>query len=83
MKARPRDGAVSVRAWKRLRRERLAHILRTVPKTFSVDLMTLAVCCRFAESLLKNARVKRYLLKYQPEKLHNLDALLAECLADR
>ena len=78
MKAQPRDGAVSQRSWKRMRREKLAHILRTVPKTFSIDLLTLTVCCRYAESLLRNPRVKRYLAKHHPGELRDLEALLAE-----
>jgi hypothetical protein len=79
MKARPRDGVESERKWKRMRRENLAHILRTVPKTFSVDLLSLTVCCRYAESLLKNPRVKRYLLKHHPEELSDLETLLTDC----
>jgi hypothetical protein len=78
MKPQPRDGAASRAAWKRLRREKLAHILRTVPKAFSTDLLTLAVCDRYAESLLANPRVRRYLSKYHPKDLMTLEKILAE-----
>lgn len=78
MKAQPRDGAVSQRAWKRTRHAKVAHILRTVPKAFSADLLTLTICRGYAESLLKNLRVERYLTRYHLPELRDLEILLED-----
>jgi hypothetical protein len=66
------------RKWERTRKAKLARIMRGVPQTLNVDLLTLTVCFRYAESLLKNPRVKKYLLKHHPEELSDLETLLAE-----
>jgi len=63
---------------RRNRKAKLARIMRSVPQTLAVDLLTLTVCCRYAESLLKNPRVKKYLMKHYPEELSDLEMLLAE-----
>jgi hypothetical protein len=59
------------------RKARLARILKSVPATLCIDLLKLTVCCRYAESLLKNPRVKRYLIKHHPKELSDLETLLA------
>ncbi len=78
MKPFERDGGERMRNWWRTRKAKLARILRGVPQTHAVDLLTLTVCCRYAESLLKNARVKKFLMKHHPEELRDLEMLLAE-----
>ncbi len=78
MKSFERDGGERQRKWWRTRKAKLARILRGVPQTLAVDLLTLTVCCRYAESLLKNPRVKKYLMKHYPEELSDLETLLAE-----
>jgi len=60
------------------RKAKLARIMRSVPQTLAVDLLTLTVCCRYAESLLKNPHVKKYLMQHYPEELSDLEMLLAE-----
>ena len=75
MKSFEQDGGESQR---RNRKAELARILRGVPQTLAVDLLTLTVCCRYAESLLKNPRVKKYLMKHHPEELSDLEMLLVE-----
>lgn len=67
-----------MRNWWRTRRAKQARILREVPQTLAADLLTLTVCRRYAESLLKNPRVKGYLMKQHPEELRDLEMLLAE-----
>lgn len=66
------------RKFRRTRRANLARVMREVPHTHAVDLLTLTACFRYAESLLKNQRVKKYLLKHHPDDLSNLETLLAE-----
>lgn len=78
MKPVERDGAERMRNWWRNRKAKLASIMRGVPQTHAVDLLTLTVCCRYAESLLKNPRVKKYLMQHYPEELSDLEMLLAE-----
>lgn len=62
----------------RTRKARLERILESVPVTLCVDLLNLTVCCRYAESLLRNQRVKRYLAKHHPKELGDLETLLAK-----
>ncbi len=78
MKSLERYGVVSRRKWERTRKAKLARIMRAVPPTLPVDLLTLTVCWRYAESLLKNPQVKKYLMKHHPEELSDLETLLAE-----
>lgn len=42
------------------------------------DEITLTICCRYAESLLKNLRVNKYLSRQHPDELRGLQELLAE-----
>jgi hypothetical protein len=60
------------------RKARLAKILESVPVTLCVDLLNLTICCRYAESLLKNPRVKKYLMKHHLAELSDLEMVLAE-----
>ena len=64
--------------WVRTRKAKLARIMRRVPQTLAVALLTLTVCWRYTESLLKNPQVKKYLMKHHPEDLSDLERLLAE-----
>jgi hypothetical protein len=72
-----RDAEIWRKAW-RTRNANLARIIRGVPQTLTFDLLTLAVCCRYVESLLKNPRVKKYVMKHYPEEVRDLETLLAE-----
>jgi hypothetical protein len=72
------DGHESRRKWVLNRRNNLVHLLADVPVSLPTDMLDLTVCCRYAESLLKNPRVKKYLIKHHPEKLHDLEALLGK-----
>jgi hypothetical protein len=43
-----------------------------------IDQLNLTICCRYAGSLLKNARITRYLAKYHPAELRALQYLVGE-----
>jgi hypothetical protein len=36
------------------------------------------VCCRYADSLMKSARINRYLAKYHPKALRELQSIVDE-----
>jgi hypothetical protein len=78
VKSFERDNSQRRRKWLRTRKTKLARIMRRVPQTLAVDLLTLTACWRYAESLLKNPHVKKYLMKYHPVELSGLETLLAE-----
>jgi hypothetical protein len=78
MKSFAQDGGACHRQWHRTRREHLLQISGELPKNLCLDEITLTICCRYAESLLKNLRVKKYLTKEHPSVLQNLEQLLAD-----
>jgi hypothetical protein len=45
-------------------------------KTLCIDELNLTICCRYAETLLKNSRIRRYLLNNHSEELQRLETLL-------
>ena len=78
MKSLDQDQGESNRKW---HRTRLAHLLRLSgepPQNLCIDELNLTVCCRYAESLMRNTRIKRYLAKYHPEELRQLNTLVEE-----
>ncbi len=68
----------SIRKRKRLRKQKIASILRNVPETLAVDLLTLTVCSSYVASLANNLRIRRYLAKYHFQELNEIDRLLAQ-----
>jgi hypothetical protein len=68
----------STRKGKQTRRAKMQTYLNQVPKTLSLDLLNVTVCCRYTESLLTNPRIKRYLAKYHPEQLTEIQNLITE-----
>lgn len=72
------DGGNWLRRWHRTRLANLVRLSGEPPKNLCLDQLNLTVCCRYAETLLKNARIKRYLLKRHPKQLRKLEMLLAE-----
>lgn len=78
MKSFDQDGGECYRKW---HQTRLAHLLRLSgepPQHLCVDELNLTVCCRYAQSLMRNARVNRYLGKYHPQELRQLKNLVEE-----
>jgi hypothetical protein len=61
MRAIDEDGGESQRQWHRGRRENLLALTGELPKDLCRDEIMLTICCRYAESLLKNPRVNKYL----------------------
>jgi hypothetical protein len=71
------DGGKWHAKWHRTRLVNLLRLSGEPPKNLCLDQLNLTVCCRYAESLLKNTRIKRYLLKHHPEELRKLEMVLA------
>lgn len=67
--------------WKQWYRTREAHLLLLSgepPRNLCADQLNLTVCCRYAESLIKNSRINRYLAKYHPKAFRELQMLVDE-----
>jgi hypothetical protein len=78
MKSANEDGGECWGRWYRTRRANLLRLSGAPPKNLCIDQLNLTVCCRYAESLLQNARVNRYLAKHHPTELSALQGLLGE-----
>ena len=78
MKSRKEDGGACWRGWHRTRRANLLRLSGELPKNLCTDQLNLTICCRYAESLVGNARVLRYLVKHHPSELSALQSLLSE-----
>lgn len=57
--------------------------LKSAEDSYGTDILNLTVSCRYVEGLLKNAQVKKYMAKHQPEVLREIEQLLTEVEADR
>jgi hypothetical protein len=67
--------------WARWYSTRTANLLRLSgppPSRLCFDELTLTLECRYAQALLLNPRVHRYLSKNHPEDLSKLQKLLAD-----
>jgi len=78
MKSRKQDGGACWRRWYRTRRANLRLLSGKPPQNLCIDQLNLTVCCRYAESLLNNARISRYLARHHPAAQQDLQALVAE-----
>jgi hypothetical protein len=78
MKSASADGGECWRKWYRTRKANLLRLSGDPPTSLCVDQLNLTVCCRYAESLLKNSRIKRYLAKYHSGELRTLQNLSNE-----
>lgn len=76
MISRKQDGGACWERWYSTRNARLLALSGEVPKELCVDQLNLTVCCRYADSLLKNARINRYLTKYHAKAFRELEVLL-------
>lgn len=73
-----KDGAGAAWAsWYRTRRAHLLCLSGEPPKHLCADELTLTICCRHAQWLLRNQRVLRFLNKNHPAELRRLQSLLA------
>jgi hypothetical protein len=64
MKSFAEDGGACQKEWHRTRRRHLLELTGDLPKNLCVDEITLTICCRYVELLLRNQRIKKYLLKH-------------------
>ena len=78
MRPRKQDGGACWRRWYRTRRANLLRLSGKLPKNLCTDQLNLTICCRYAESLLGNSRVNRYLAKHHPGELGKLQELVSE-----
>ena len=78
MKSAAEDGGECWGKWYRTRRANLFRLSGEPPKNLCIDQLNLTICCRYAESLVGNARVHRYLAKHHPGELRKLHELLSE-----
>jgi hypothetical protein len=65
-----------LRNWYKTRFATLLRLSGEPSKTLCIDEVNLTICCRYAETLLKNSRIRRYLLNNHSEELQRLERLL-------
>ena len=63
---------------KRTRELKVENYLKQVSETLCLDLINVTICSRYSQSLLANQRIKRYLAKYHPQLLIEMEELVAE-----
>ena len=78
MKPRNHGGEESWKRWYATRNRNLLEISGELPKTLCKDELDLTATCRYAQSLLANDRVLRYLIKYHPVALGKLSHVLKQ-----
>ena len=71
------DGGDSRR--KRRQKQKASLLHAGPPKTLALDQLILTICCRYANSLLANAKVKEYLGKHHSLQLADLETLIEQC----
>jgi hypothetical protein len=78
MKSFSQDGGECWRKWYRTRNANLLRLSGESPKSLCNDQLNLTICRRYTESLLKNSRINKYLVKHHASKLRELQNLLIE-----
>jgi hypothetical protein len=78
MKSFDQDGGECYRKWHQTRLAHLLHLSGKPPRNLCIDELNLTVCYRYAEMLMRNTRINRYLAKYHPEELRQLKSLVEE-----
>jgi hypothetical protein len=78
MKPVSQDGGECWQKWHRTRKANLLRVSGPPPTNLCADQLNLTVCCRYAEWLIKNRRIFRYLTKNHSAELRKLQNLLAE-----
>jgi hypothetical protein len=78
MKAIDEDGGDCWRKWYKTRAEHLLCLSGPPPTNLCTDELTLTICCRYAECLLKNPRIVKYLNRNHSPELEQLRALVAQ-----
>ena len=70
------DGGEWLRKWHTTRLQNLLRVSGTPPENLCVDELNLTVCCRYAQNLLNNREIRRYLRKHHYRQLCQLEALI-------
>jgi hypothetical protein len=78
MRSIDQDGGETNRKWHRTRLANLLRLSGEPPLNLCIDELSLTVCCRYAESLMRNTRITKYLSKYHPEELEQLQNLVEQ-----
>jgi hypothetical protein len=78
MKPVSQDGGECWRKWYTTRRANLLNLSGPPPMSLCADQMKLTISCRYAELLLKNPGILRYLRKNHSSELRTLQNLLEE-----
>lgn len=73
------DGGDSRCQWRQKQKTSLLRLSSEPPKTLALDQLTLTICCRYANSLLANAKIKGYLAKHHPLQFAGIEKLIEEC----
>ena len=73
-----KDGGQCWDHWYQTRKANLLKITGALPLDLCAQELTLTSCCRYAESLLANPRIRRYLDKHHAPELRLLLVLLAQ-----
>ena len=76
MKSVKQDGGELWRKWHRTRQEHLTRISGQFPRDLCAYELELTVFCRYAELLLRNQRINRFLSRNHTPELHSLEDLL-------
>lgn len=76
MKSVKQDGGESRRKWYQTRQQHLTGISGQFPRDLCANELELTVFCRYAESLLLNQRVNRFLIRNHASELRSLENLL-------
>ena len=76
MKSEQQDDGKLRRKWHQTRQEHLARISGRFPQDLCAREIELTVVCRYAELLLRNQRVNRFLSRNHTPELHSLEGLL-------
>lgn len=78
MKSTDSDGGACWSKWYRTRRANLLRLSGEPPAHLCTDQLNFTVCARYADFLLKNVRISRYLSRHHPNELRKLRVLLSE-----
>ena len=72
MKSVKQDGGELWRKWHRTRQEHLKHISGHFPRDLCAQELEMTVFCRYAEVLLRNQRINRFLSRNHATELLSL-----------
>ena len=71
-----KDRASCLKKWESTRLSNLSQLSGERPKDMCMDELRLTVCCRYAQDLIQNVRIRKYLCKYHFEKLKTIEEFI-------